>query len=254
MCFILIVFQAHERYPLIVAANRDEARSRPTQSPCLWPDTPALWAGRDEIAGGTWLGVNAMGLLAAVTNRPTESIDRTLPSRGLLCLEILRQPTPHAAATLFADTLKVERFNPFNLLCANTAEGWVSTWRGDLARLAPGIHVLTNRGELDDPTLPVVQRARRALNHPDLSAYTLDDILSMLKNVCSDTTGPDPICRVGGSYGTVSSSIIAIAHNGAVAAYQHVEGPPSESAFSSLVPQMGPICDGARQASCAVIP
>jgi len=241
MCFILIVFQAHERYPLIVAANRDEVRSRPTKSPYHWPGTPALWAGRDEIAGGTWLGVNAMGLLAAVTNRPTESIDRTLPSRGLLCLEILRQPTPHAAATLFLDKLKVERFNPFNLLCANTAEAWVSTWRGDLARLAPGIHILTNRGELDDPTLPVVQRARSALNHPDLSTYTLDDVLLILKNVCSDTLGPDPICRVGGSFGTVSSSIIAIAQNGAVAAYQHVEGPPSESAFSSLFSKTEPL-------------
>ncbi len=234
MCFILIAFQAHERYPLIVAANRDEARSRPTRSPYHWPGTPALWAGRDEIAGGTWLGVNAMGLLAAVTNRPTESIDRTLPSRGLLCLDVLRQPTPHAAATLFLDTLKAEQFNPFNLLCANTAEGWVSTWRGDLSRLAPGIHILTNRGELDDPTLPVVQRTWDILNHTDLSASTLDSILSTLKSVCSDTTGPDPICRVGGSYGTVSSSIIAMNNDDTVAAYQHAEGPPSESAFSSL--------------------
>lgn len=234
MCFILIVFHAHERYPLIVAANRDEARSRPTQPPHYWPGEPSLWAGRDAVAGGTWLGVNSAGLLAAVTNRPAESIDRTLPSRGLLCLDVLRQATPGAAATLVADRLRADWFNPFNVLCANPNEGWIGTWRGDRSPLTPGAHILTNRGEPDDLALPVVRRTRDALEDTDFSACALDEITSTLRAICRDTAGPDPICRVGGAYGTVSSSIIALANDGSIAAYQHADGPPSESPYSPL--------------------
>ena len=35
-----------------------------------WPDHPGVVAGRDRTAGGTWMGINRHGVVAAVLNRP----------------------------------------------------------------------------------------------------------------------------------------------------------------------------------------
>ena len=68
MCLILFAWQAHPRYPLIVAANREEFHQRPTAAAAFWEDSPELLAGRDLQAGGTWLGVTRSGRFAAITN------------------------------------------------------------------------------------------------------------------------------------------------------------------------------------------
>src|SRR5262245_1245085 len=123
MCFILALFQIHPNYPLIVAANRDELRTRLSREPHRWPGEPAIWAERDEVASGTWLGVNDRGLLAAVTNRRDGALDPSRPSRGILCLDVLRQPSPEAARTLIVDLLAARAYNPFNLLCTSPTSG-----------------------------------------------------------------------------------------------------------------------------------
>src|SRR5918994_1653772 len=105
MCWIAVLFRVNPHYPLIVAANREESRARPSQAPFRWPGSPAVWAGRDERGGGTWLGVNAAGLLAAVTNRPAVNPDATRRSRGLLCLDTLRCDSPRSARSFFSDEL-----------------------------------------------------------------------------------------------------------------------------------------------------
>ena len=56
MCLILFAWQRHPRYPLILAANRDEFYARPTRDAHWWEDAP-IFAGRDLEAGGTWLGL-----------------------------------------------------------------------------------------------------------------------------------------------------------------------------------------------------
>src|SRR5690606_19920936 len=68
MCLIAVAWRATGRRPLIVAANRDESHARPTEPAHWWPDAPRILAGRDALAGGTWLGVDAAGRFAAVTN------------------------------------------------------------------------------------------------------------------------------------------------------------------------------------------
>ena len=56
MCLILLAWQTHPNYPLVVAANRDEFYARATAPAAFWPEAPDLLAGRDLEAGGTWLG------------------------------------------------------------------------------------------------------------------------------------------------------------------------------------------------------
>jgi uncharacterized protein with NRDE domain len=234
MCWIAVLFQVNAHYPLIVAANREELRTRPSLAPFPWAGSPTIWAGRDELAGGTWLGVNATGLLAAVTNRPAVSYDPTRRSRGLLCLDTLRCDSPGSARSFFVDELSRRQFNPFNLLCVNHVEGWVGTSRGDIRDLTPGIHVVSNYGDIDDDTLPVVREALDRIASLDVASPDIDDLLGSLGRVSAQTDQPCPLCYVGGDYGTVSSSLVAVKADGTVAAYWHAPGPPSEVAFSPV--------------------
>jgi uncharacterized protein with NRDE domain len=242
VCFVLALLGLRADCPLIVAANRDEARARPSRPPFRWP-REAIWAGRDDLAGGTWLGVNDRGVVAAVTNRrepaPSE-LDRpdpSPPSRGRLCLALLDHPSAAAAARALPAELTERRYNPFNLLCADPYGGWAATWRGDVRRLSPGRHLITNRGEIDEPDLAVAVRADQRLAAIDLAA-PLDELLRGLGALCADTAGPDPICRLGGERGTVSSSLIAVGADGRLAAYWHADGPPAEVAYR---PVAGPV-------------
>ncbi|MDB5810017.1 MAG: hypothetical protein JWN94_2139 [Betaproteobacteria bacterium] len=68
MCLILFAHKAHADYPLVLAANRDESYARPTAQAAFWDDEPRIYGGRDLEQGGTWLGVNRDGAIAAVTN------------------------------------------------------------------------------------------------------------------------------------------------------------------------------------------
>ncbi|MPZ15503.1 MAG: hypothetical protein GEU73_13960 [Chloroflexi bacterium] len=234
MCFVALLLEVNAHVPVVVAANRDEARARPSAPPHRWPGEPALWAGQDRVAGGTWLGVNSTGLLVAITNRREGENDPDLPSRGLLCVTTLRQTSLDAARAYVAEELRTRRYNPFNLLCVQGTSGWAATWRGDVVPLEPGVHVLTNRGELDDDRLAMVRHARGRLAQLDLTTASIPALLQGLGQLCADTSGPEPICRPGGDRGTVSSSLIALDTDGSIAAYWHAEGPPSEHRYLPL--------------------
>ena len=100
MCTLIVCSRVWPDTPLVVAANRDEQLGRPAGPPRAWPGrSPALFAPEDHQAGGTWLGLNAAGLFAGVTNRfgvtPPEPGRR---SRGLLVLDALAERDPAAAA------------------------------------------------------------------------------------------------------------------------------------------------------------
>lgn len=91
MCFVAVALGISKNFPLIVAANRDEVFSRPAEPLTRWTDTPAVIAGRDLSAGGTWLGLSQEGRFAALTNCGTASVSRkpgTL-SRGIIVKDFL---------------------------------------------------------------------------------------------------------------------------------------------------------------------
>lgn len=75
MCLIVLAWQVHPDYPLLVAANRDEFFARPSAAAAFWDDAPMVFAGRDLQAGGSWLGITRPRLIDG-TGKP-------LPMPGL---------------------------------------------------------------------------------------------------------------------------------------------------------------------------
>lgn len=147
MCLAVIALDAHPRYRLVVAANRDEFHARPTL-PAAW-GTDAVFtnilAGRDLEAGGTWLGVRHDGRFALVTNvREGGRHDPAARSRGELVPRVLTAAVPPDRALRdIADTQ--DRYNGFNLLVGDAATAfWMSNRSADRQRFTDGIHGLSN--------------------------------------------------------------------------------------------------------------
>src|SRR3954454_24583792 len=105
MCLLVLLSGIAPATPLVVAANRDEYRSRPSVAMSLLQGgtgRPAVLGGRDEVAGGTWLAVNEAGVVAGLTTRPLpEGPDRGKRSRGELPLMLARDMTAVDAVEAF---------------------------------------------------------------------------------------------------------------------------------------------------------
>jgi uncharacterized protein with NRDE domain len=156
MCLILIAWQAHPDFPLVVAANRDEFHRRPSAPAGPWPDQPAIRGGRDLEAGGTWLAVRDDGRLAAITNVREPGVPPGPVSRGALPSAFL---LGDQAPGTFARGIRGEDFAGFNLLLADREElWWCSNRDGVPRRLEPGLYGVSN-GSLDTPW-PKVMKAK----------------------------------------------------------------------------------------------
>src|SRR5262249_7300372 len=93
MCLLVLAWQVHPRYRLVVAANRDEFHERPTAAMAKWPAPDDIIAGRDLRAGGTWLAIDRTRRFSVVTNfRDLQPPAPNAPSRGSLIPSYLRNP------------------------------------------------------------------------------------------------------------------------------------------------------------------
>lgn len=162
MCTLIAALQPSPSLPLLVAANRDELTARPATGPLLWPGPPRVLAPRDDLAGGTWLGLNEHGLFVGVTNRAGSPRDPRRSSRGTLVIEALRAPS---AASLHArlSGLDPAAYNPFHLLYADRRTAHLTWSDGQVLHrrdLAPGLHVITERsfGAGDETRAALVRR------------------------------------------------------------------------------------------------
>ena len=194
MCLVLIAFRSHPRYPLVLAANRDEFHARPAQAMHWWNDGVNMLAGRDLQAGGSWLGLDASGRMALVTNYRDPSLPRSEgTSRGSLIGEFLggRQD---AAGFVRATASRATQFSGFNLLAMDhEGLGYVTSHPEPEARmLPPGIYGLSNR-RLDTPWPKLLRTRERferelAEDHPQSEA-----LLRMLsdRTIAADGALPD---------------------------------------------------------------
>jgi uncharacterized protein with NRDE domain len=160
MCLIVFAWQAHPDYKLILAANRDEFHTRPSQDSHWWPDQPHILAGRDLQAGGTWLATARSGRFATVTNyREPPEARAGLRSRGEIVTNFVSDDVD---AMTFVSSMTGADYAGVSVLAADQANICYASNRGDEAvSLAPGIYGLSN-ASLDTPWSKLI-RAKQAL-------------------------------------------------------------------------------------------
>ena len=246
MCTVVTLRRPEADWPLILGANRDEMVERPWDAPARhWPDRPDVVAGRDCLAGGSWLGVNDTGVIAAILNRHgTLGPAAGFRSRGELVLEALDHADAAAAARALRQ-LDPRAYRPFNMVVADNRDGfWLrhADPTGTLAiavtPIPSGLSMLT-AGDLDDPESARIRRYRprfatAAAPDPDRGDFTAWQALIDDADFQPDA-GPSSAMRVltPAGFGTVSSGLIALPRPGKSAS-------PWRFRFARRSPKMEP--------------
>jgi len=211
MCLIVVALGAAPRYPLLVAANRDEQHTRPAASAAWWAEPPGLLGGRDLEAGGTWLAVDRSGRFAAVTNIRDPERRPGLRSRGSLVADYLagRASAERHAALAVRDG---PAFGAFNLLLYDGRELWFASNRAPAARLDAGLHAFSNApAGVDWPkTLSARAGAERLLAEPS----PVEPLFALLAERDTSGSPQEQYQRthfvVGPIYGTRCSTVVSI--------------------------------------------
>jgi hypothetical protein len=224
MCTVVILYRPGHEWPLLLAANRDEMSGRPWDSPARhWPDRPAVRAGRDLLAGGTWMGLNDRGLVAAILNRPGTLGPRAgFASRGELPLMALDRGTAEEAARWLA-ALDATPYRPFNMVLADREGARWARWDGqglEVRPVPPGLSMLTAH-DLNDSAGSIRMRRYRPLFEaapvpdPDRGDW------KAWRDLLARRDGDDPahprgaLCVVTeGGFGTVCSSLLGLPAEG----------------------------------------
>jgi uncharacterized protein with NRDE domain len=223
MCTLVILYRPDHEWPVIIGANRDEMADRPWSPPGRhWDDRPDVVAGLDELAGGSWLGVNDEGVVAAINNRAgslgTETDKR---SRGELVLEALDHYTAADAAEALAD-LDPVAYRAFNLIIADRQDafwlrnvGGADTTSIDVTEIEAGVSMITAH-DINDFKCPRI-RANLALfrmaTEPDPANNNWTDWETLLaKKEYDSNDGSENAMLIATDHGfnTLSSSLIAI--------------------------------------------
>lgn len=230
MCIVFVSFCERRDYALVLASNRDEEHSRPA-APCGWWDAggpyAGILAGRDDLKGGTWLGVHPRrGVWSVLTNVREACEEHREHSRGRLPLHFLSDSAERAGPLTSSDIrsriarvlASAPSYDGFNLLVGGAGELWWLTNRAPRAgvdasgrrgagthdrlghqcfaqRLAPGMHALSNA--LLDTPWHKVRRGRalfrasldvdEARAQPPTAASRRRLALELLDYVLSDT-------------------------------------------------------------------
>jgi uncharacterized protein with NRDE domain len=230
MCVIFLALEQHRDHRVLLLANRDEFYDRPTAAADYWEDFPAILAGRDLVAGGTWLGVTVTGRFAAVTNYRDPAASRGSRSRGELVAGFLKSG---AAPADYAEMIRanVHDFSGFNLIVGEANEDrldvrYVASRAHAVAKLKAGTYGLSNH--LLDTAWPKVtlgkERFARLLARKHISHERAFDLLADA-TIAADELLPDtgigherekalsPIFIKTPTYGTRSSTFLSIGPN-----------------------------------------
>jgi uncharacterized protein with NRDE domain len=232
MCLAVVAIDAHPRYALVLAANRDEFHRRPTAPAAWWTADapPPILAGRDLEQGGTWLGITRYGRWGFVTNvREPARHDPRAPTRGTLVPALARDTRP-ALAAIASLVAAARAYNGFNLVGGDATGAAFGSNRGAAtARLDRGIHGVSNAG-LDTPWPKLVRTKAALAAWAQSGAAGFDALWAALadRTPARDEELPAtgiPRERermlsapfiVGNDYGTRCSTIVAIGREGDV--------------------------------------
>jgi len=213
MCLIILAHRVSARFPLVIAANRDEDHLRPSLPARAWEEAPDVIGGRDLLAGGSWLAIRRNGRFAAVTNMRGSSKRPDSRSRGgLVSGFVLGDVSPIDYASAVA--LEADAYAGFHLLAGVVGESlaYFATGLSEARELGEGIHGVSN-GPPDAQWIKV-ERDIAAMQE----ALAGNDITSSLMRFLSTQAPGEPIENnvfvAGERYGTRSSTVIVAGPDG----------------------------------------
>jgi uncharacterized protein with NRDE domain len=235
MCSIIL--RIDER-GVFIGANRDEMVARSWEAPgAYWPDLLGVVAGRDAVAGGTWLGMNSHGVVAAVLNRHGSLGPAAgKRSRGDLPLLALAETSAQAGAARIA-ALDAGHYRSFNLVVADAGGAYflagLEGGRPAIEALGIGTWMIT-AGAPNQTSLPRIAR-----HLPTFAAAAFEDWPGLLADRSGPWDGAMNIPEKGG-FGTVCASVMALPQGGAPD-WRFAAGPPDVAAFTPVtVAQFSP--------------
>jgi uncharacterized protein with NRDE domain len=207
LCLIAIAVHASPRYPIAIAANRDEFYDRPTRTLHIWDDDRNIAGGRDLRAGGTWLAVTRNGRFAAVTNIRGNDGPQNARSRGALVGDFVRSNIEPLA---YAQSIRPNDYAGFHLL-AGDRESVAHISTDTPARLLDdGIYAISNAPAAID--WPKIILAREAMSRALEGDSVVDDLLQFL---ITPRGGPIEeeifVALPDRGYGTRSSTVVVMA-------------------------------------------
>jgi uncharacterized protein with NRDE domain len=235
VCTIAVAIQRFAGFPVVVAANRDEVLDRPSTPPFLWQEDLPYLAPRDDLAGGTWMGLNARGLFVGIANRFRSPRDRTRASRGHIVSQALAMPDVDGLHRKMS-AVDPRKFNAFHLFYADASGAAGVTWsdgeRMSQQRLGPGVHVITERSFGAD----TVDRAETIIARwpPPLSDGSPD--VAALQAMLSRHDDRDPLGTLcihlpQFNFGTRSSAVLLLSADLASSRFWWAEGSPCRTPY-----------------------
>ncbi len=222
MCTLLIRHNPVDPNPLALLTNRDEAYDRPSEG-WAWRDgTPPYFAPRDKRSGGTWIGLNEHGVVAALTNIFPNQKSGTYRSRGALVTDMLALGQADKAQDALEAAVSEADYNNFNLLVADAHEAHLFMWQHAQLKafnLNPGSYRVGN-DPFDGGSQPLDGRANEVWFDEE-----------------SATLAQHPqICKHGEKYGTRCSHRLLIHRDGiAQSEVWHLDGHPCEGQFARVL-------------------
>ena len=206
MCLIGIAHRTSDRYPLVIAANRDEDYQRATHDAHPWSGNEEVIGGKDALYGGSWLAIRRGGRFAAVTN--LRGAERKKKSRGFLVRDFV---TGDMSVDEYARTIANEAhdYAGFHLL-AGHADGDLMYIAPDMQTpLAPGVHAFSNapREEHWPKVDLAVEAVTRALEI-EKTETLIDELMRFLSSIRGSRSPETEVFIRGDRYGTRSSSVI----------------------------------------------
>lgn len=226
MCTLAVAIRSDPRWPLVVAANRDERLGRPAEGWGLRAGANGirLAAPRDLQAGGTWIGVSSRGIFAAVTNYRLPSDHYPDPrkrSRGELVGLALAHPSAEAAREALG-AVDTGHFNPFHLFVGDGESAFLWWYDGEafaFEGLGPGLHVVTETSPHGQCPRADSVRTRWPV---DLDVGALRELLS------SHSAAPwsSACIHLDPHYGTRSTAVLRLAPSLGHSELYATTGPP----------------------------
>lgn len=242
MCTVILLRRPGQPWPLLLAGNRDELRSRPWRPPARhWPDRPEVVAGLDVLAFGSWLGINDHGVTSVILNRRgTLGPADGKRSRGELVLDALDFEDAESSGEVLAG-LDPDAYRPFNLIVADAQDAFWLRHAGagpiELREVPDGLSMITAQ-DLNDPGSRRIEafwpRFREAAApDPEAGEWSAWTALMADRNSPDDDPRNAMTIVTEGDYGTVCASLVALPAVGPPRLW-FAPGRPAECAFEPV--------------------